>query len=530
MPYLRPEPMSVTAPSEYDTVPYPSAIYPQTHPDRLATLAQLFGMKPAPVEGARVLELGCGDGSNLIAMAATLPAGRFHGVDLASAPVAKGKRTIEALGFSNVCLQQMNLLEMPGDLGRFDYIHAHGLYSWVPAEVREKILAICRDHLDENGVAYISYNAYPGNHLRDLARRMMRYHMPTSAGAGEQVRQARTLLKFLAEAKSKSGHWQDVLKHQFERAQHYLDAGFYHDDLSAINQPFYFHEFNEAANRHGLQFLAEADFTDMQIAGLTEDARSVLSKMERCNLVAREQYQDFIEGRSFRQTLLCRQERKLERELKPERAFNLLAAADTGPVRSDADLTGRTMEDFQRAKAVIATSHPVLKSALAFLGKVWPRRVPFAELLQTARSRAGTSPTEEEADRRDLGEFLIRCYGVGFVDLHAHPSVFVTEISERPMTSPLIRWQIQQGPSISSLRHLPLKIEDALGRDLLRLLDGTRDRAALLEELGKQVTSGATPVFREGKPVIKPEEMREVLASQLEPCLMNLARLGVLTA
>ncbi len=518
------------AASEYDTVSYPSAVYPQTHPDRLATLAHLFGMPPAPVERSRVLELGCGDGSNLIAMACTLPDGRFLGLDLAATPIAKGNRAIEALGLSNVCLRQMNLLETPGDLGQFDYILAHGLYSWVPAEVREKILAICHDHLDGNGVAYISYNAYPGNHLRDLARRIMRFHVQQFPDASEQVRQARTLLKFLAEAKSKRGHWQDVLHHQSDRIQRYIDAGFYHDDLSAINQPFYFHEFNEAASRHGLQFLAEADFTDMQIAGLTEEAASVFGKMEQCNLVAREQYQDFIEGRSFRQTLVCHRERKLERELKPEHAFDLLAAADTNPARSDADLTGRTMEDFQRAKAVIATSHPLLKSALAFLGRVWPRRVPFEELLKTARARAGTPSTDGGADRRDLGEFLIRCYGAGFVDLHAHPSIFVTEISGRPMTSPLIRWQIQQGPSISSLRHLPLKIEDALGRELLRLLDGTRDRAALLEELGKRVTSGATPVYRDGKPVTEPKEMLEVMASQLEPSLVNLARLGVLIA
>ena len=522
--------MSVPAASEYDTVPYPSAIYPQTHPDRLATLARIFGMKPAPIEQSRVLELGCGDGSNLIAMASALPASRFHGVDLASAPIAKGNRTIAALTLSNVSLRQMNLLETPTDLGKFDYILAHGLYSWVPAEVRERILAICRDHLDENGVAYVSYNAYPGNHLRDLARHIMRFHVQQFPESGEQVRQARTMMKFLANAKSKPGHWQDVLQHQFDRIQRYIDAGFYHDDLSAINQPFYFHEFNKAAKRFQLQFLAEADFTDMQIAGLTEEAAAVIRKMAQCNLVAREQYQDFIEGRSFRQTLLCHQECQLDRELKPEHVFDLLAAADTSASRADPDLTGGTMEDFERAKAVIATSHPVLKSALAFLGKVWPRRVSFKELLNTARAHAGSPPTDLESNRRDLGEFLIRCYGVGFVDLHAHASVFVTEISEQPMTSSLIRWQIQQGPSISSLRHIPLKIEDALGRDLLRLLDGTRDRAALLEELGKLVTSGATPVYRDGKLVTDPKEALEVLASQLEPSLANLARLGVLIA
>lgn len=520
--------MPPVRPSEYDSVLYPSAVYSQTHPDRLATLARLFGLNSVPVEQARVLELGCGDGNNLVTMASVLPAARFFGIDLAAEPIARGKRMIEAVGLSNVRLSHMNVMETPEDLGTFDYILAHGLYSWVPAEVREKILSICHDHLDPRGVAYISYNAYPGNHLRDLARAMMRFHVQQFPGPEEKVRQARTLLKFLAQAKTKRGHWQDVLQFQFDRVQRYVDAGFYHDDLSAVNQPFYFHEFNAAANRHGLQFLAEADFSDMQIDGLSDEAAEVVRKMAQCSPVAREQYQDFIEGRAFRQTLLCHQDCPLDRELKPERAFGLLAAADTSPSRAEADLTSREMEDFKRGKAVIATSHPVLKSALAILGTAWPRRIPFPELLEAARARATADSTVLEENRRDLGEFLIRCYSVGFVDLHAHPSVFTTTLSERPMASPLARWQILQGPSVSSLRHLPLKIEDALGRELLRLLDGTRDREALRTELGKLVTSCATTIYCDGKPVKDPKKALEVMASQLEPSLSNLARLGLL--
>jgi methyltransferase-like protein len=524
--------MHEAAPSDYDKFAYPSAVYSQTHPDRLAAIATLLGLQPARVERARVLELGCGDGNNLITMACTLPDSEFQGVDLATEPIRRGQQTIAALGLKKVMLRQMNLLETPADLGVFDFIIAHGLYSWVPEAVREKILAICHEHLAENGVVYISYNAYPGNHLRDLARRIMRFHVQQFSEPPEQIRQARSLLKFLAEAKSKPGHWQDVLRHQFERIEKYVDAGFFHDDLSATNQPFYFYEFMEAASRHQLQFLAEADYTDMQPTGLTEEAISVIRKMEQVNLVAREQYLDFVEGRSFRQTLLCHQDRRLDRELKPERVFNLFAAADVNPAKADANLTEPGMEDFQRGKAVIATSLPVLKSALVYLGQVWPRRVPFRELLNKARERARRNETASqstlESDRLGLGEFLLRCYGVGFVDLHAYPSTFVTELSDRPTASPLARWQIRQGPTISSLRHLPLKIEDALGRDLLRLLDGTRDRAALLEELGKSVASGATAVYRDGQPVTDPKEALNVLASQLEPSLMNLARLGTL--
>ena len=518
--------------SEYDKFAYPSAVYPQTHPDRLSAIAMLMGLEPARLERARVLELGCGDGNNLITMACTLPEANFLGMDLAIEPIRRGRETIAALGLTNIALRQKNVLETTADLGVFDYIIAHGLYSWVPEAVRERILQISREHLAENGVAYVSYNAYPGNHLRDAARRMMRFHVQQFSEPPEQIRQARAFLRFVSEAKIKPGLWQDLLRHQFERIEKYVDAGFFHDDLSPINQPFYFYEFLEAAARHHLQFLAEADFTEMQLPGITDQAASVLGKIEQLNRTAREQYLDFIIGRAFRQTLLCRQDRKFDREPKPERVCSLFAAADVKLVNSAADPAGPGMEDFQRGKAVIATDQPVLKSALVFLGRVWPRRVPFSELLNTARARArrdeSSGQSTLDSDRRDLAEFLLRCYAIGFVDLHSYASTFVTEISERPIASPLARYQIRKGPGVSSLRHLPLKIDDALGRDLLQLLDGARDHAALLKELGEAVKAGSTPAYCDGKPVTDPQKAAEVLAAQLTPSLVGLAGLGLL--
>jgi methyltransferase-like protein/2-polyprenyl-3-methyl-5-hydroxy-6-metoxy-1,4-benzoquinol methylase len=520
--------MQESSVSSYDKFLYPSALYPQTHPDRLATIASLMGLQPARLERARVLELGCGDGSNLVTMACTLPDANFVGIDLAAEPIRRGSEMIAALSLKNVALRQKDILETTKDFGPFDYIIAHGLYSWVPEAARERILQICREHLTDDGVAYVSYNAYPGNHLRDVSRGMMRFHVRQFSEPAEQIRQARAFIKFVAEAKTKSGFWQDLLRQQFERIEKYVDAGFFHDDLSPTNQPFYFHEFTDAAARYQLQYLAEADFTDMQMTGLTEEATQVMQKLEQVNRLAREQYVDFIIGRAFRQTLLCRQDRRLDREPKHERVLNLYAAADTVPTNPDADPTAQGMEDFQRGNMVIATGKPLLKSALTFLGRVWPRRLEFGQLLNTARERAGRDQATLDADRRELCEFLLRCYGIGFVDLHSYPSTFVTEISERPMASPQARWQIRHGRFVSSLRHLPLKIEDALGRELLQLLDGTRDRSALLEELGKGVIAGTTPIYSDGKAVTEPKKAVEVLAAQLHPTLESLARLGLL--
>src|SRR5439155_909713 len=81
----RPTPVTTMQPpqrSVYDEVPYESRAFTETHPDRLATVATLFGLKPPPVEKCRVLELGCADGTNLIPMAIGLPEGTFVGVDL----------------------------------------------------------------------------------------------------------------------------------------------------------------------------------------------------------------------------------------------------------------------------------------------------------------------------------------------------------------------------------------------------------------------------------------------------------------
>ena len=156
------------APTEYDLISYPAMPRQQTHPDRLAAVGKLFGMKPAPVERCRVLEIGCSDGGNLIPMACALPESRFVGLDLAAGPITEGKNAARDLKLDNLALHACDLREIDESWGEFDYILAHGLYSWVPPEVRERILSVCRERLSADGIAFISYNAYPGGHIRQI--------------------------------------------------------------------------------------------------------------------------------------------------------------------------------------------------------------------------------------------------------------------------------------------------------------------------------------------------------------------------
>ena len=172
---------------------YPPRPFVQTHPDRLATLATLFGLRPAPPARCRVLELGCGVGGNLLPMAAALPDARFVGVDNAEVPIARARALAARLRLENVSFHRMGLEDYEPPEGAFDYVIAHGVYSWVPEPVREALLALCARALSRDGVAYISYNALPGGHLRQMLRAALAVHLGESETPGARIASAREL-------------------------------------------------------------------------------------------------------------------------------------------------------------------------------------------------------------------------------------------------------------------------------------------------------------------------------------------------
>ena len=141
----------------YDDVPYTSKPFPQSQPPRLAALAKLFGLTPPDVAHARVLELGCASGGNLIPLAAAFPDAEFLGLDLSPKQIADGTARIARSGLTNIRLIQQSIADVTRGLGQFDYIICHGVYSWVPADVRDSILRVTHDNLSENGVALANF-------------------------------------------------------------------------------------------------------------------------------------------------------------------------------------------------------------------------------------------------------------------------------------------------------------------------------------------------------------------------------------
>jgi SAM-dependent methyltransferase len=461
-----------------------------------------------------VLELGCGDGGNLLSLAQALPRASFVGVDLAAAAIARGNELAQAAGLKNAQLRCADLQELPQDLGSFDYILAHGVYSWIPPDARKALLTAIRDRLAPQGVAYVSYNAYPGSYLRDMARDILGYHVRGIEDPHERLAAAQELMRTIVAIEEPTPYAR-LLREHMERMLRYSDALLLHDDLAQIATPFYLYEFVEHANRHGLAFLAEAELSESQMRGVPDSAEQLMQRLPD-DVVAREQYLDFFKNRMFRQTLLCHAEADVSRELDEAQLEGFFVTAqleatggdgeegehgvadDQGDAgegehgvvgdRGDAG-TGGAAESLEQETFTtpegftVTTSEPLVRAALRVLAEAWPHALPFGALSALARKAAGPQFSPQLVAAR-LRTVLLQAYLGQIVQLLSCAPSLSVEPGEHPLASPLARAQCTAGlPAISSLLHANVRLEGELEPRLLSLLDGTRDRAALASEL-----------------------------------------------
>jgi methyltransferase-like protein/SAM-dependent methyltransferase len=468
--------------TSYDEVPSESSPFRQTHPDKLATLSVLLGLEPPPLPSCRVLELGCASGGNLLPLAVAYPQAQFAGVDVSAAQIAQGQAAVDACGLGNMRLLARSVTEIDERLGKFDYIIAHGLYSWVPNAVQDAILNVCSRNLTEQGVAYVSYNTLPGWHMQGMLRDLMRSHTMGFAEPGKRVQQARALLDFLGQSVSKDNHAHGLLlQGNLELLRKLSDHHILHEHLEETNEPLYFHQFIQRAERHGLQYLAESDFGTMLTFGFPSQVTETVRRIAP-DVVRQEQVMDFLRNRSFRQTLLVHAGRKIDRNILPERVHKLWVCGQVHAQRKRPDLRAGVMEKFSTAAGVsVTTSNAITKAALMVLAERWPQSLAFAELLGAAHSRVHNMAASGAStqDRQTLANDLLSGYINGLVELHVAGSPFRARAGERPAVSVLARWQAEAGRPITNLRHEVLHPTAAV-RSLLPLLDGSRDRAAIL--------------------------------------------------
>ena len=519
--------------NSYDLFPYPSHPFPQTHPERLASVAKLFEVEAPAPETARVLEIGSASGGNLIPMASQLPGATFLGIDLSQRQIEEGQQRIERLDLANIELRHANLLDARSSLGEFDYVICHGVYSWVPADVQTAILEVCRDHLSPNGVAFVSYNTYPGWHFRGLVRDMMCYHDNSQRSPQERVVQARALLGFLAESVSaESSAYGMMLRGEFELLSKHDDRYLFHEHLEANNHPCYFHEFMAKATAAQLQYLGDSSVSSMWIGNFPEKVATTLQRIAP-DIIQREQYTDFVRNRLFRQTLLCHANARIDRGLGPRRIQGGLFAGrfTTDNEQANVDLAATTNVTFQSPgnSRQLTTRDPLIKAAVVHISNAWPASIGFDELFQAARLSLGANQIEDasrvEAARDNLATQLLRLYVSGMLELKFAPDRFTTQIAAKPATTAIVREQAARENRVTNQRHESVHTDDFV-RHLCPALDGSRDRGSLMAYVKNLVEQGKLVIHRpEGS---ADQELEALLSRAVEQALQKMAKQALL--
>jgi len=480
----------------YDDVPYPSFVFPQTSPDRLATLARVNGIDAASPAKCRMLELGCGDGTNLLALAYAMPESQFVGIDLAATHIRSARAAAEKLGLSNIEFFELDVTKADAEaLGEFDYIVAHGLFSWVPEFVRPAILDLYSKCLAPKGVGYISYNALPGCLIREITHGMMRFATRDIADPSEKVSAGIEFLEGIVDAAEDDSVYQTMLDLELEQISERTPQNVFHDDLSEMNRPFYFEEFAKMLNEHGFQYLCEAEPSE-----LAKMAAFKFPEKLSDDIIAREQYRDFVTGRRFRTTLFCRRELTVDRTHPPHLMSGLFLS---GQLETDdeSDMNGEGPMSFTTAKGnKVTLNHPLTKKSLGAISEAWPRTSRTDDLVSNA----------SEEDTAVTLKYLMQLYLAGFIKAHSLDQTFFTAISERPDASRFARFQVSQGSNaVATLTGLNLEIKDPAIGMLLFLTDGTRD----IEDLTQAMLEYAAECDANKMP--DEEEMRESVFNNL---------------
>lgn len=467
----------------YDDVPYLGHVQSHTHPNRVCAIARLFGVEAPAVSTARILEMACGDGGNLIAIAHSLPQAHCVGFDLAATAVARAQQRIARLGLKNCEIVAADLAAVGKSLGEFDYIVAHGLYSWVPAPLRDSLLQLISDTLAPTGVAFVSYNVYPGWHVAGMVRDMLRFHTREIDDPAERVAQSNALMRFITAAHEADDPYGRLLAAECERLGGYPSWYLIHDDLATVNDPVYFRDFVAHAKRFELEYVAEADFASMSDADLSADAREKLDEL-RGDPVLHGQYLDFIKCRRFRQSLLCRPTNDVAVQPASGSLRKMFVASAATPDSQPVDLAAGVEVQFRWTRSSLKTEHPLVKAVFVALAEHWPQCMSL-DALAAATARLSGRDIESE-DSGLLERIALTAFGLRMVDITASEWRAIGAPGAYPTASALARTDSEADEVVTSMIHRRARVDESVARRLLQLSDGSRDRGALLAELSRQ--------------------------------------------
>lgn len=443
----------------YRRNPYPPMIHNQNNPDRFATIARLAGMTPPDVRTARVLEIGAGNGLNVLSLAQAFPDAQFTGFDLEAEAIADGNDLRAAAGLENVRLEVLDLLDAEGRLEEsYDYVIAHGVFAWVPAPVAEAVLALIGRCLAPQGVAMVSFNALPGGYLRHALRDVMMRASKGATSPDEKLALAGDALRRIAEPRHSDTPAEKGYREMARLALKQDTRVMLHDELGDQWHPKLLADVLAQAGQHGLAFLGDISTNRLGEAFVAEVDQGPATQQA---VEARACDNDEASFAMFRRLLLVRAEAVPARVPTPAVMETLFAAS--GATEPEPDT-------FATKGARVQVANAALAAGVRRLIEASPARIAVRDL----------------ALAPDLYEPLLNLFDHDLVSLHTVDAPFATVAGERPRTSPLARAMIARGIAhTATLAHRPLQLQASVAAAVVALDGGDESRfGAIIGEAG----------------------------------------------
>ncbi|MEI6175318.1 MAG: class I SAM-dependent methyltransferase [Verrucomicrobiota bacterium] len=461
-------PMSDPVYDLYQNQAYPAMSHPSTDPAVTAVAAKLAGLDSPDPSSARILEIGCASGHNLLPLAVRWPESRVTGIDFSKSAIEEACEIARIAGLTNIEFIEADLQTFdPGNDVSYDFIICHGIYTWVPGAVRQALLDFCNARLSPQGSVMISYNTLPGWSLRksivDLVKQLSG---KTSGGlSGSELE------KILADLVMAAGNRTAYHRHFTQVLHDMLGQGGYFltfDDFGPINEPCTFLDFIAHTSRSGLRYLGESRLSENYPGSLAPDALEILQPLANDPHLF-QQTIDVLTNRTFRHSLLCRADAPIEPR---SNAAMILKFAVRCPhvferVPEGVRLLNHADEELARFE------HPLSVAFFSALSQFSPETVPFHEVI-VHMGEFLSEPFDFTRDLAPLVRLATDASRQGLISLRFAPVRFDASPPAMPNLGTLRLLAAEKGQPIIDAYHTPCLLDDERKRQIAILMDGSR--------------------------------------------------------